>query len=87
VADGSIKKRFPNDQGESKYDNQVSKLTSVEVQSRLETAAPPTGVLLVEIFYHYDQKLKLPVFTVFVRDPMPVYAYAVMPLTAAEPEN
>jgi hypothetical protein len=78
--------RYPLDkQGWSANGNQVSKLSNAEVRDRVDFTAPPTGVLLVEIFYHYNQILKLPVFTVFVRDPMPVYAYAVMPLTAAEP--
>jgi len=78
--------RYPNDDGWSVYGNHVSKLSNAEIQSRLNSSAPPTGVLLIEIFYNYPQVLKLPVFTIFVRDPMPVYAYAVMPLTAAEPE-
>ena len=78
--------RYPNDDGWSVYGNHVSKLSNAEIQSRLNSAAPPTGVLLIEIFYNYPQVLKLPVFTIFVQDPMPVYAYAVMPLTAAEPE-
>jgi hypothetical protein len=77
--------RHPNNQGWSAYSNQVSKLTDAEIQIRLDPSAPPTGVLLVEIFYHYPQVLKLPVFTVFVSDPMPVYVYSIMPLTAAEP--
>src|SRR3990172_7348313 len=77
--------RYPDDNGKSAYDNQVSKLTNAEIQSRLDSSAPPTGVLLVEIFYHYPQLLKLPVFTVFVRDPIPVYVYSIMPLSAAEP--
>jgi hypothetical protein len=84
VADGYYV-RFPNDQGKSRYLTQVSKLTNAEIQSRLDSTAPPTGVLLIEIFYHYPQVLKLPVFTIFVQDPMPVYVYAVMPLSAAEP--
>lgn len=84
VADG-IYIRYPDDNGRSRYLNQVSKLTNAEMQSRIDNSAPPTGVLLVEIFYNYPQVLKLPVFTVFVRDPMPVYVYAIMPLSAAEP--
>ena len=85
VADGYYK-RYPEDSpGRSRYINQVSKFSNAEVQSRLDSSAPPTGVLLVEIFYHYNQVLKLPFFTAFVRDPMPVYSYAIMPLTAAEP--
>lgn len=78
-------KRLPDNQGYSYYHNQVSKFTNAEVQSRLDNSAPPTGVLLVEIFYHYSQVLKLPVFTAFVPDPMQLYAYAIMPLSAAEP--
>jgi hypothetical protein len=84
VADGYYV-RFPDDQGKSRYLNQVSKFSNAEIQSRLDSSAPPTGVLLVEIFYHYPQLLKLPVFTAFVQDPMPVYVYAIMPLSAAEP--
>jgi hypothetical protein len=84
VASG-VYRRYPNDQGWSANSNQVSKLSNAEIQSRLDSTAPPTGVLLVEIFYHYSQVLKLPVFTMFVRDPMPVYVYAIMPLSAAEP--
>jgi len=79
--------RYPNDNGWSTYGNQVSKLSDAEIQSRLNSSAPPTGVLLIEIFYNYPQVLKLPVFTAFLPDPIPVYAYSIMPLTAAEPEN
>jgi len=84
IGDG-IYIRYPNDQGWAANSNQVSKLTNAEIQSRLDNTAPPTGVLLVEIFYHYPQVLKLPIFTMFVQDPMPVYVYSIMPLSAAEP--
>jgi hypothetical protein len=77
--------RYPDDDGWAANNLQVSKFTNAEIQSRLDSSAPPTGVLLVEIFYHYPQVLKLPIFTVFVRDPMPVYVYSIMPLSAAEP--
>ncbi len=77
--------RYPDDNGWSANKIAVSKLSNAEIQSRLDTSAPPTGVLVVEIFYNYPQVLKLPIFTMFVRDPMPVYAYAIMPLSAAEP--
>jgi hypothetical protein len=77
--------RYPNPQGWSVLGTKTSKFSNAEIQSRLDNSAPPTGVLLVEIFYNYHQVLKLPVFTAFVRDPMPVYAYAIMPLAAAEP--
>lgn len=84
VANGYYK-RFPDNNGQSYFGNQASKLTNAEIQSRLDSSAPPTGVLLIEIFYHYPQVLKLPVFTAFVQDPMPVYVYSIMPLSAAEP--
>jgi hypothetical protein len=81
----SVYDRYPNDLGWSVYGTQTTKLTNTEIQSRLDSTAPPAGFLLVEIFYNYPQVLKLPVFTEFVQDPMPVYVYAVMPLPAAEP--
>jgi hypothetical protein len=84
VADGFYE-RYPNDQGRSRYLNQVSKFSNEDIKNRLDSSAPPTGVLLVEIFYHDPQVLKLPIFTVFVRDPIPLYVYAIMPLAAAEP--
>jgi len=85
VGDG-VYIRYPNNDGWPAYGNQVSKFSDTEIQSRLDSSAPPTGVLLVEIFYNYPQVLKLPIFTIFVQDPMPVYVYSIMPLTAAEPE-
>ena len=85
IGDGFFK-RFPNaNQGLSRNTLQVTKLSDAEIQSRLDSGAPPTGAVLVEIFYHYPQVLKLPIFTAFVQDPMPVYVYALMPLAAAEP--
>lgn len=85
VGNGAIVARYPDDNGWSANKLAVSKLSNAEIQSRLDNGAPPTGVLVVEIFYNYPQVLKLPIFTMFVRDPMPVYAYAIMPLSAAEP--
>jgi hypothetical protein len=84
IGDG-IYVRYPNPQGWSVFGTQASKFSDAEVQSRLDNSAPPTGVLLVEIFYNYHQVLKMPIFTAFVRDPMPLYVYAIMPLSAAEP--
>ena len=77
--------REPSVNGWSVYGNQTSKFTDAEVQSRLDSSAPPAGVLLVEIFYNYPQKLRLPVFTQLVPDPIPVHIYAIMPLPAADP--
>ncbi len=46
----------------------------------MDPNAPANGVLLVEVFYNYPQLLKLPVFEQVIPDPIPVYAYSVMPL-------
>jgi hypothetical protein len=66
---------------------QPSKFSSADVNAKVNLAngAPPTGVLVVEIFYNYPQLLKLPVFTSVLPDPIPVYVYSVMPSSAAEP--
>jgi len=55
------------------------------LQSRLSTNAPATGLLIVEVFYHYAQLLKLPVFTSVIPDPIPIHTYTIMPLSASEP--
>ena len=63
----------------------VSHFTSAQVLGRMDSMAPASGVLLVEIYYNYPQMLKLPVFEQVIPDPIPVYTYAVFPLSSAEP--
>ncbi len=63
-----------------------SKFSNARINSYLSNAAPNTGVLLVEIYYDYNQILALPWITAFVPDPIHVYTYAIMPLVAAEPD-
>jgi hypothetical protein len=65
--------------------NQNSRFTSSEISARLNSVAPSTGVLLVEIFYDYNQKLKLPWITAFLQDPVLLHSYVIMPLVSAEP--
>jgi hypothetical protein len=83
--------RFPYgaNEGVHKFGSkpQSTRLTNAEVQSRLSTftTAPDTGMVAVEIFYHYDQILKMPFLTAFVPNPILVYTYAFMPVSAAEP--
>ncbi len=68
------------------FDNKTSKFSDAEIVSRIAASgAPKTGVLLIEIFYNYPQTLKLPVFSNVIPDPIPVHAFAIMPLSAAEP--
>ncbi len=93
---GSITARHPASDGEAGWSeaadpmgigsrNQASRFTSNDIESRLYSGAPSTGLVLVEIFYHYDHRLKLPWITAFVPDPLLLHNYAAMPLVSAEP--
>lgn len=56
-----------------------------DIAHLMDPIAPPSGVLLVEIYYNYKQMLKLPVFTSVIPDPIPVFVYSFMPISSAEP--
>ncbi|HEY62124.1 MAG TPA: pilus assembly protein [Anaerolineae bacterium] len=92
VSDQQIKARFPDNDGWS-YASDLgvgsgtpSRFTNADVVALIHEAnAPRTGYVLVEIYYHYDQLLKLPWITAFVPDPALLYTYAFMPLSSAEP--
>ncbi|NCP88059.1 MAG: hypothetical protein CO094_13255 [Anaerolineae bacterium CG_4_9_14_3_um_filter_57_17] len=86
-ARGNSLVRFPTSAGWSKFSTQTSKFTNAEISARMDATAPNTGILLVEIFYHYEQILKLPFLTQFVGDPISVYTYSIMPLPLAEPTS
>lgn len=50
------------------------------------TPAPGSkGFIAVEIFYCHQQTLNLPVFTLFVPNPLMIHAYTIMPLPQAAP--
>jgi hypothetical protein len=68
-------------------DNHASKILADQgfITNSLNGNAPNTGILVVEIFYAYNQILGLPIFTVVIPNPIEVHAYAIMPLSAAEP--
>ena len=53
----------------------------------MDPSAPDVSVSLVEIFYNYPQTLRLPVFTEFIADPIPVYTYAVFPIKNVSPPS
>jgi hypothetical protein len=55
------------------------------VDALLDPTAPNAGIVIVEIWYDYNQILALPWITAFLPDPIPLYAYSVMPNAAAEP--
>lgn len=86
--------RFPEGEGEAGWSyaldetgtrNQSSRFSSAQIAAKLRASAPSTGYVLVEVFYSYDQKLKLPWITAFVDDPVLFHVYTFMPLSSAEP--
>ena len=91
--DSCVTVRHPNgetgwSQADDRYhtgNNQVSRLSTAEINSRLQSMAPSTGLVSVEVFYDYDQKLKLPWIRAFLGDPLLLHNYTIMPLVSAEP--
>ena len=85
--DGTHVVRFPSSMGGEYhwFNNQPSAFTDAEIISRLIGTAPPTGILLVEVYYDYHQVLALPWITIFIPNPTMLHAYTMMPLSAAEP--
>ena len=98
IADGKVT-RFPKgyDNGWSYYRDYEKLPIPVEKQNttqfpgdslngRMVAGAPDTGMLLVEVFYHYHQLLKF--FGILgLPDPIALSTYAIMPLSAAEPTS
>lgn len=83
-----VDQRFPNgfgDNGLSMCNHYTSKLTSADVQARLDPVAPTSGLVMVEVFFDYDQVLALPWITAFVPNPIRLHAYTIMPNANVEP--
>lgn len=53
--------------------------------SQTSGALPNKGFVAVEYFYCHEQALSLPMFTLFVSNPVKIHAYSLMPLPAAQP--
>jgi hypothetical protein len=62
-----------------------SRLDIATVQSKIDTTAPDSAVVLVEVFYAYPHVLQLPWITPFVPNPLPLHTYTILPLPQAEP--
>lgn len=61
-------------------------LTNAEIQSMFQTDAPTErGLVMVEIWYCYEQVLGLPVLSDFIPDPIRLHAYTIMPSFDAIP--
>lgn len=87
VGGGSVVARYPASSGGEYrwFNNQASRLSNTTIENRLVSAAPDTGILLVEVFYNYRQALALPWLAPFLPDPVMLHAYTIMPFAAAEP--
>ena len=59
--------------------NHGSQFTNAQINAMLNPAAPATGVVLVEMWYDYHMILGLPWISLFVPDPVTLYAYSIMP--------
>ncbi len=67
--------------------NKASRQDSNFILSKMDASAPDVSVSLVEIFYNYRQTLRLPVFTQFIADPIPVYTFAIFPIKNVSPPS
>lgn len=76
---------FPSAGGYHMYNNSVSVFSNASMLTSRLSGAPNAGILLVEVNYNYHQVLALPWLTVFLSNPLPLRAYTIMPLNAAEP--
>ena len=81
--------RFPHDapKGQSMCENYLSKFPYVPGDPIYQSAAINSGLVVVEIFYEYNQVLALPWITAFVPDPVTLYAYSFMPNVNVEPTS
>lgn len=60
--------------------------TNAEIQSKFVADAPANrGLVLVEVFYCYDQVFDLPGLTMIIPDPFRIHAYTIMPAPEAIP--
>jgi Flp pilus assembly protein TadG len=87
VIGGNVTQRFPSGTGEvSLYSNKNSGLDTVnDIEAKLDSLAPNTGLVSVEIYYDYHMVLGLPWIKAFVPDPVTLYAYSIMPNPHVEP--
>ncbi len=86
---GSKVVSFPSLGGWHLYGNATSAFIDKDGLSTMSASrlsgAPNAGILLVEINYNYHQVLALPWLTAFLSNPLPLRAYTIMPISAAEP--
>jgi hypothetical protein len=69
----------------SRFNRESSQFSDADILALLDPNAPNTGIVIVEVYYDYAQKFKLPWITPFVPDPIHIDSHTIMPLVAAEP--
>jgi hypothetical protein len=67
--------------------NHVSMVSTADIASHVDAAAPCAGLIVVEGFYDYHQLLGAPGIASYLEDPIPVHTFTIMPLPAAEPKT
>ena len=73
---GQVSITFPSF---SLYGNQVSRFTPASIRDMVQKGPCAQGIVIIELFYAHKQLLGLPFFTVFVPDPIQLYAYSIFP--------
>jgi hypothetical protein len=58
---------------------------ATDIMNTRVAGAPNAGMLLVEVHYNYHHVLALPWMTAILPNPLPLRAYTIMPIRAAEP--
>ncbi len=60
--------------------------TNAEIQAMFQSGAPTNkGVVIVEVYYCYEQVLNLPILSDFIPNPIRMHAYSIMPAFEAIP--
>jgi hypothetical protein len=82
---GSKVVSFPSASGYHLYGHGTSIFTDASMAASRLSGAPNEGILVVQVNYNYHQVLALPWITAFLSNPLPLRAYSIMPVAAAEP--
>jgi hypothetical protein len=69
------------------YYGHTSSLTPSDITGAIQTGEKNTGLLVVEIFYIYKQRMGLPWLTMVLPDNIKLYSRTIMPLTSIEPKS
>jgi len=71
----------------SLYGVRTSQFDNASIEERLQSKAPATGFVIVEVFHAHYQFTGFFTIGDFIPDPIQMRPYAIFPVPAAEPEN